>query len=259
MNTLIGNTPLIKINGIWIKCEFMNPTGSSKDRVAYEMITNNPAVVVVEASSGNTGISVAFVCSIFGVRCKIFVPRNTSTAKKKAMIQYGATVDTNYTNIEEATRAAFIFSHITQVPYINQFSNKYNVIAQTKMANEIIANSEQVGINPDCIVCGIGTGGTLAGLYKVFPNACFMTPISDDFAIEGVSDGVPLPLKPRECNLLQFHITQRDLNDTKNYLSQHAGLWVGDSTVANYIVAKHFKKDFKTILIIGHDNGWRYL
>lgn len=264
MNNLIGHTPIIKINGIWIKCEFMNPTGSSKDRVAYEMLTSNPPqATVIEASSGNTGVSIAFVGSIYCIACKILVPRSTSEAKVEAMRQYGAVVDTNYTNIKEATRAAMIESYLSQIPYINQFNNKYNVVAQTKMAQEIkdvrLLSNHGRKTNPDCIVCGIGTGGTLAGLYKVFPNAVFMTPDAVDFNIEGVSDGVSLPLKPKKCPLTIVDVTQSELHAAKNYLARYTGLWVGDSTVANYIVAKHSEKDFKNILIIGHDNGWRYL
>jgi len=255
MNILIGNTPMIKIDGIWIKCEFMNPTGSSKDRIAYEMITNNLKADIIEVSSGNTGVSMAFVCSIYSIRCIVFVPRGTSKGKIDAMRQYGATIDTGYANLDEATKAAAIFSHRTGIKYINQFNNKYNRIAQIKMAREI----RDAGISPDCIVCGVGTGGTLAGLYAVFPKAVFMTPDAVDFNIEGISDGVPLPLKPKKCPLTIVDITQAELNDTKNYLAYYAGLWVGNSTVANFIIARHFKKDFKTIVIIGHDNGWRYL
>lgn len=255
MNTLIGNTPIVEIDGILIKCEFMNPTGSSKDRIAYEMLTNPLQTAVVEASSGNTGISIAFVSSIYGIKCRILVPRTTSMAKIEAMLQYGATIDTGYTNLKEATRAASLFSHQTSIKYTNQFDNKCNERAQIAMAYEI----KNAGIYPECIVCGVGTGGTLAGLYKVFPKAVFITPLADGFNIEGISDGVPLPLKPKQCRLISFDVGQEDLNATKKYLAQHAGLWVGDSTVANFIVAKHFKKDFKSILIIGHDNGWRYL
>lgn len=252
---LIGNTPLINVDGILMKCEFRNPTGSSKDRIAYEMLKHERREIILEATSGNTGVSVAYVCAALGKKCMIFAPISTSLYKIRAMKAYGATVCNNYKNIADAINGALtILDSSTTMRYLNQFHNKYNVIAQTKMAKEI----EKEGIIPDCIVCGIGTSGSLAGLHSIFPNADFFTPIPQGFEIEGICDGVNLPLKPKECRLTEFPVNLFQVNLTRKYLATKKGIWVGYSTAANFYVADQIKKNYKTIVIIGHDNGWRY-
>jgi cysteine synthase len=252
---LIGNTPLITVDGILMKCEFRNPTGSSKDRIAYEMLVNERRNIILEATSGNTGISVAFVSAALGKNCMIFAPSSTSSNKIKAMKAYGAIVDNRYGSIQESIDSALaLLDSSTTMRYLNQFSNKYNLLAQIKMAKEI----EQQGIIPDCIICGIGTGGTLAGLYEVFPNAHFFTPIPRGFSIEGICDGVALPLKPTKCNLTEFSINKIDLILTKRYLARKKGIWVGHSSAANFFIANKLKDRYKSILVIAHDSGDRY-
>lgn len=252
---MIGKTPLINVDGIYIKCEFLNPTGSSKDRIAYEMLIHERREIILEATSGNTGISVAFVCAALNKKCMIFAPKSTSLHKIRAMRAYGATVANDNDTMQDAIRSAWtIMDSSTTMRYLNQFANKYNLIAQTKMAQEI----KQLGITPDCIICGIGTSGTLAGLHKVFPNADFFTPMPQGFEIEGISDGVALPLKPKQCRLTEFPVNYMQVRLTAKYLANKKGLWVGLSTAANFYVADQIKKNYKTIVIIGHDNGWRY-
>jgi cysteine synthase A len=165
---LIGNTPIIVVDGIHIKCEFLNPTGSSKDRIAYEMLMHERRNIIIEVSSGNTGISVAFVCAALGKGCILFVPQTTSLYKVRAMQAYGASVSNNHRDLADAMNcAAALMDSSTTMRLLNQFANQANVSAQTKMAQEI----EQFDIKPDCIICGIGTSGTLAGLHRIFPDA----------------------------------------------------------------------------------------
>jgi cysteine synthase A len=252
---LIGNTPIIVVDGIHIKCEFLNPTGSSKDRIAYEMLIHEPRKIIIESTSGNTGVSVAFVCSILNKSCIIFAPRTTSLYKINAMKAYGASVDNKYKSIKESVEAASaLMDSSTTMRYLNQFHNKYNILAQTKMAQEI----EQFDIKPDCIICGIGTSGTLAGLHRTFPDATYFTPRPKDFTIEGICDGVTLPLKPKKCNLVEVEVSFLEVELTRRYLATKKGLWVGSSTAANFFIANKLKDRYKNVLIIGHDNGWRY-
>jgi cysteine synthase A len=255
---LIGNTPIIKVDNIYIKCEFLNPTGSSKDRIAYEMLKYEKVDNILEVSSGNTGISVSFICSVLNKKCLIFCSKSTSLYKVNAMKAYGATVDNRYNNLQEAMNSALALLNGSGImKLLNQFANGFNLIAQSKMAKEI----EQTGLVPDIIICGIGTSGTLAGLYKVFPNARYYTPVAQQFVIEGISDGVPLPLKPINCNLVEYPISAYSVQSTKRYLAQSNGLWVGSSTAANFYIASKVHKmkgnEDKIILIVAHDNGWR--
>lgn len=253
----IGNTPIITIDNIHIKAEFMNPTGSIKDRVAYEMLRHERSKFIFEVSSGNTGISVAFVCSALNKKCVIFCPITTSMHKVRAMKAYGAEVDMHAQNLTESVaRAKALLNGSRVIKYLDQFSNGANLQAQTIMAKE--TKSQLQGITPTAIVCGIGTSGTLAGLHSIYPDAHFFTPIAQDFAIEGISDGVPLPLKPKQCNLIEYGVNKLEVQLTKQILATQYGLWVGDSSAANYLIATRLKDKYQNILVIMADNGWRY-
>lgn len=258
MIELIGNTPLIQLNGIWIKCEFSNPTGSSKDRIAYSMLKDEARKVIIEASSGNTGVSVAFVCSILNKKCIIMCPRNTSIRKIAAMRAYGAEVDIHNDDIEDACdKALSLMDSSNTMRYIDQFTNEENLKAQVTMAKEIVRD----GLQPDAIVCGIGTGGTLAGLHTVFPAVDFYTPIPRNFSIEGICDGVSTPLKPKSCNLIEYSVERQPVKLVQRELATRYGVWVGLSSAANYYISRKLQEmgKYNCILIIGHDNGWRYI
>jgi cysteine synthase A len=251
---LIGNTPIINVNGIWVKCEFMNPTGSSKDRIAYRMIQNTADTHIVEATSGNTGVSVAFICATMNLRCTIFCPSSTSQKKIRAMRYYGAKIEYASTIYDAVERAKKYAKKHKNCKYLNQFVNRYNPKAQQELAWEIF---NQLGFMPDAIVCGIGTSGTLAALSYVFNDTIFFTPIPTDYQIEGICDGVSLPLRPKNCNLTLYDVERHELIDAKIELRK-AGLYVGDSTAANYAIAKCIKKHYKSVVIIAHDSGWHY-
>jgi cysteine synthase A len=264
-NTLIGNTPLINIDGIWCKCEYMNLTGSIKDRIAYEMLSNvnrKKYSHVLEVTSGNTGISIAAISGWFGLKATIICPTSTSEKKQILMSKYGATIINVDGNISDCMKLAKEGCKNYNYFFLNQFENIYNTKAQIKMALEIAVQlSQQEPTNRfiDTIVTGIGTGGTLAGLYYRFPNAKFYTWVCDKL-IEGTSDGVTLPLKPKECNLIQIPIDYDNVIHAQEYLA-HNGIFVGLSSAANFSVAKKLKHLFpnKNILTILVDNGIRYL
>lgn len=263
MNVLdtIGNTPLIKVNGIWCKCEHLNPSGSTKDRIAKEMICSDAPTKnrIIEVSSGNTGISVAMVCSVLNLDCIVVVPRNTNKNKIKLMMKYGADI----VFVDDMLAGKKLIKKFNNVSYIDQFSNGRNVVAQEEMAKEIynVIILEEDDIRkffvPDAIVTGIGTSGTLAALFMVFPESNFFT-WQCDKQIEGVSDGVSLPLKPKSCNLTIVDIKYRDVCRVKKWLASHHGLDVGYSSAANYLTADFINGKYKNILTIFTDAGWHY-
>jgi cysteine synthase A len=269
---LIGNTPLINIDGIWCKCEFMNLTGSIKDRVAYEMLSHVNTTAfhqVIEVTSGNTGISIAALSSWFGLKSTIICPSTISKNKINLMKKYGAEIILIDGNISNCMEVAFNIKVLNQGYYfLNQFENYYNTKAQEKMALEIneqlykmtdFSKTTHDGYLPNAIVTGIGTGGTLAGLYNGFPNAQFYTWICNK-PIEGTSDGISLPLKPRDCELIEIKIEYKKVLAAQNHLAKK-GIFVGLSSATNFYLAKTLKGMFphKNILTILVDRGERYL
>jgi len=256
----IGNTPVVTIDDIWCKCEHLNPTGSIKDRVAYEMMMDTrPGDIVIEATSGNTGVSVAWMAACRQAHAKIYCPAQTSLMKQKLMIAYGAEIIDYERNADNEIMPLTTIKDCIDCAtrdktgtYLNQFSNLTNYWAQVKMAQEVRT------ICPDAIVTGIGTGGTLAGLYTIFPNATFYT-WDADYSIEGTSDGVELPLKPPKCNLYVIRLSLPSIEEVQKYLATKYGYLVGLSSAANFYAASMIKYKHKKILTIFPDTGYRYL
>lgn len=182
MNKIIGNTPMIKINYefnnkksyIYTKLEYYNLTGSIKDRVALYMIKNpkkrgdlKDNMPIIEATSGNTGISLAAIGKAYGHKVYIFMPDWVSEERIKLMEAYGAEVrlyskeEGGFVRcIEEAKKLAQIKGgYLT-----NQFSNKDNFLAHYETTGKEII--EQLPEEVGGFISGVGTGGTLMGIGK---------------------------------------------------------------------------------------------
>ena len=177
---LVGNTPVVKLEpkegvNLYVKLEYMNPTGSHKDRIALYMIRDaeekgllKPGGTVVEASSGNTAISVAWVCSLLGYKAVIFVEEEASEAKVKLIKLLGAEVirvpelpPSHPDNIlKRARRCAEEHGYL----FLNQFGNEANVKAHYETTGPELYR--QLNGEVDVFVMGIGTGGTIAGVGK---------------------------------------------------------------------------------------------
>lgn len=179
-NNLIGNTPMIKINyqyknkinSIYAKLEYYNITGSIKDRVAYYMITKakergilKENMPIIEATSGNTGISLAALGAYFKQPVYIFMPDWVSEERIKIMQMYGANVtliskeEGGFTRaIEEARKLSIRLNGFLT----NQFSNQDNVLAHYDTTGSEILEK----LTPNGFISGIGTGGTLIGTSK---------------------------------------------------------------------------------------------
>lgn len=182
----IGNTPLIRLtefekrigsgSRIYAKLEKYNPFGSIKDRAAYQILKDageftdfDRDTCVIEATSGNMGISLSAICAIVGYKCKIIMPKNASDARKKLIKHYGAELilcDANG-GMSEATKIAELLSKEDHnIYWCKQFFNKSNIKAHyISTAPEI---ERQLGSVPDAIFSGIGTGGTIMGLAEFF-------------------------------------------------------------------------------------------
>ena len=181
---LIGNTPLVRLNRIVpedaaevvVKLESFNPLSSVKDRIAISMIEEaeragelRPGSTIVEATSGNTGIGLAFVAAAKGYKCAIFMPDSMSGERRKLLQALGAELVLTPAplGIKESQKRAGEYAERTPGAWLSkQFDNPANTkIHRETTAREVLADT---GGKLDGFVAGVGTGGTVTGVGEVF-------------------------------------------------------------------------------------------
>ncbi len=181
----IGNTPMVRLSKmaqahgvraeILGKCEFMNPLGSVKDRIGWSMIEAleaesriGPETTIIEPTSGNTGIALAFVCASKGYKLILTMPETMSVERRKMLRLLGA--ELVLTDGAEGMRGAMakaeeLCAKLSDAVIPQQFSNPANpAVHRLTTAEEIWADT---GGGVDAVVCGVGTGGTLTGVGQV--------------------------------------------------------------------------------------------
>ena len=185
----VGNTPIVKLNkvtqgveaDIYVKCEYLNPGGSHKDRLAWNLLRRaeenglKPGGTIVEATSGNTGASLALLAAVRGYKCVFVMPDKMSPEKISYLRAFGARVVVCPTAVEaEDPRSYYqvakrIASETTNVFYANQYHNPANPEAHyISSGPEIWAQTKG---EVDVFVAGMGTGGTISGCGLV-PVPC---------------------------------------------------------------------------------------
>jgi cysteine synthase A len=180
---LIANTPLVRLSRVgptsgatvWGKAEFVNPAGSVKDRPALSMIldaersgTLTPGATLVEATSGNTGISLAMIAAVRGYRCVLVMPEDMSLERRYILRAYGADIVLTPAGDGMSGAVARAKQVLEETPGAfmpSQFTNQSNPLAHEQgTALEII---EQTGGQVAAFVAGVGTGGTITGVGRV--------------------------------------------------------------------------------------------
>jgi cysteine synthase A len=260
---LVGNTPLIRLSGesLFLKAEFLNPGGSIKDRVALAMIEGaerdgrlRPDSVIVEPSSGNTGIGLALVGRLKGYRVRIVMPSGMSEERKKLIQALGA--ELVLTPDEESIagavrRAEEIAAQDDRVFVPQQFENPDNPrVHYEETARELW---RQMGGEIAAFVAGVGSGGTLQGVGKFLhdhkPDARVVAVEPKNVSallghepglhqIQGIGDGfVPGVL---DVSLVDevIEVTDEDAIETTRELGREHGLLVGISSGANVWAAR---------------------
>ena len=183
---LIGKTPLVKLNNIcegceariFVKLESKNPGGSVKDRPALKMIEDaeksgkiNKDTLIIEPTSGNTGIGLALVCAVKGYKLILIMPESMSIERRKILKAYGAEIiltPASQGMQGSVDKAEELKKETPNSIIIGQFYNTSNPLAhETTTAMEII---EDLGCVPDIFVASFGTGGTVSGCAKTFKN-----------------------------------------------------------------------------------------
>lgn len=287
----IGNTPVVKINklfgnkNVFIKLERTNPGNSIKDRIALAMIEDaeakgllNPNSVIIEPTSGNTGIGLALVAAVKGYKVILVMPESMSVERRKLMEIYGATFD--LTPREKGMkgaieRAAELVANTPNAWSPSQFTNPANVaIHQKTTALEILADFPD-GL--DYIITGVGTGGHISGIASVvkekFPHVKIIAVEPELSPVLSGGSPSPHPLQGIGAGFVpdNYHadlidevisVSKDDAFEFTRNIAKHEGILVGISTGASLAaVAKKAASlpDDAVILTFNYDTGERYL
>ena len=294
IESLIGNTPLVKINtlsqqtGTTIlgKCEFMNPTSSVKDRIAFNMINEalnsgeiDKSTTIIEPTSGNTGIGLAAICASKGLKLILTMPESMSIERRKILTHLGA--ELVLTPATEGmggaiAKAGALEKALGNAKVLQQFNNPNNPeIHRKTTAPEILHDTQE---NLDIFVAAVGTGGTLTGTGEVLRSKLPSLQIiavepADSPVLEG---GKPGPHKiqgigagfvPQILNTQIYNevltVTNEEAFAMAKKVAKEEGLLIGISAGANvhaaYTVASRPENKGKTIVTILCDTAERYL
>jgi len=291
---LTGNTPLVKLNKIGaeiganliVKLESFNPCGSIKDRIGVSMIEDaekkgliKKDTVIIEPTSGNTGISLAFVCAARGYKLILTMPDTMSVERRKLLKLFGAelALTPGSEGMAGAVRKAEELASETPNSFIpQQFKNPSNPEIHRKTTAEEIWRDTEGKI--DILVAGIGTGGTITGIAEVIkkrkPNfkAIGVEPSNSPVLsggkpgphrIQGIGAGfVPKVLKMELVDEV-IPVEDEDAEKMSKRLAKEEGILAGISsgaaTWAALQVAKRKENEGKLLVIILPDTGERYL
>jgi cysteine synthase A len=291
---LVGGTPIVRLRrlpqtgaaAVWAKMEQANPGGSVKDRICLAMVEAaersgelRPGGVVVEPTSGNTGIGLALVCAVRGYRCILTMPESMSLERRQLLEAYGAKVV--LTPAEQQMEGALAKAReiVASTPGAfmpQQFDNPANprVHAETT-AGEILEAMR--GVSIDAFVAGVGTGGTVSGVGEVLrrelrpaprivavePDACATISRGErgPTKIQGLAAGfVPGNYHPGVVDEVRT-VSDADAWRTKVDLARREGLLVGISAGAAVHVALAVARELgagKNVLTVLPDTGERY-
>ncbi len=290
---LIGRTPLVRINRmvdgdvrLLAKLESFNPMGSVKDRIAWAMIRDaeergllQPGNVVIEPTSGNTGIGLAFVCAVRGYRLVLTMPETMSAERRRILRAFGTKLvltpgDLGMKGAVEEARRILAATPGAFMP--SQFDNPANPrIHEQTTAEEIW---EDTGGEVDLFVAGIGTGGTVTGVGRVLKarkpgvRIVGVEPTGSPLLSEGKTgkhriQGIGAGFVPEvlERGLLDevIAVSDADAAETARRLAREEGIFAGISSGAAVWaalqVAAREDSAGKTIVVVLPDTGERYL
>ncbi len=280
----IGNTPLVGLPAmsprtevrLWAKLEGQNPTGSMKDRIALRMITEaessgamTPDKVVLEPTSGNTGISLAMICKRKGYRLVCVMPANVSTERRQLLEMYG--VEMVFSEATKGSNGAIALAKELVaadskyfMPY--QYGNESNPAAHYDgTAAEIIADLPEV----DAFVAGLGTGGTLMGCgrrIKEHNPAATIVAAEPEYGelvygLRNLDEGFIPPIIDVKVLDRKIKVGTRQALATTRELLAKEGIFAGISSGAALAVAQRFAREgnARNVVVLLPDGGWKYL
>jgi len=292
---LVGGTPLVRLGRVAPKlgCELLakleayNPAGSVKDRIGVAMIdaaeaegrTERGRTTIVEPTSGNTGIALAFVCAVRGYELVLAMPQGMSREREGMLRMYGAEVEIveSMGGMDEAVEAAAALAAGREDCFIpDQFSNPANPeIHRTTTAEEIWADT---GGEVDVLVAGVGTGGTITGagerlkehnpeLHVVAVEPCASAVLSGcspgPHKIQGIGAGFVPSVLNRDIIDEVVPVDDEDAIETARLLARSEGILAGISCGAALWAAMFVggREEFtgKKVVVVMADSGERYV
>lgn len=288
----IGNTPHVKINKlfnsrveVWAKVEKTNPGGSIKDRIALAMIEDaeqkgilTKDSLIVEPTSGNTGVALALVAAVKGYNITIVMPESMSIERRRLISAYGATLE--LTPREKGmpgaiARAKEIVEQNPKAWIPNQFENDANVRAHREITAKEILDDFPEGF--DYLITGVGTGGHITGVaealkakfpaLKVFAVEPEKSPVISGgkpgpHPLQGIGAGFIPPVFRTDIIDGVIQVSNEDAFAYAQRAAKEEGLFIGISSGATLAaVAKKLPEinDNSKILVFSYDTGERYL
>lgn len=283
----IGDTPLIEVDGIWVKLEYLNPSGSIKARIARYMIERaeregllSPGDKIVEASSGNTGNAMSMVAAVKGYKMLVVMPNGMSRERMAISRAFGAEVLTvGDFHVNDALAIARALGSQPGHFAPQQFDSEWNVEENRTWLGPEILRQLPDGVVPDAVVGGIGTGGTIIGVGQCFLEAnprCRVVAVEPDESctimcgevghhlIEGISDGFVPGIYARHRDVVSelYAVDSNEAVAEMRRLAREHGLLVGPSSGAHLVAARRTRErhpELEHVVTFLCDEGEKYL
>jgi cysteine synthase len=283
----IGDTPMLEIEGIYCKLEYLNPSGSIKARIAKYMVERaeregllSEGDTIVEATSGNTGNALSMVAAVKGYRMLVVMPEGLSSERVAISRAFGAEIlQVGHFHVDEALAKAKELGRQEGYFCPSQFESEWNVEEnRVWLGPEILAQLPE-GAIPDALVMGVGTGGTLIGVGQAFrevnkdvklfamepsESATILCGEVGEHLIEGIADGFVPGIFQRHKGLVDTTLTvdSGEAVSAMRSLAQRHGLFVGPSSGANLIAARKVREaypELETLVTLFCDEGEKYI
>jgi cysteine synthase A len=283
----IGDTPLIRVDDIWVKLEYLNPSGSIKARIARYMIERaeaegllQPGDTIVEASSGNTGNAMSMVAAVKGYRMLVVMPDGMTRERTAISRAFGAEVLTiGDFHVNNALAKARELGKQPGWFAPQQFDSEWNVEEnRTWLGPEILGQLPE-GVVPDAVLGGIGTGGTIVGVGQCFRSVnprCWVAAVEPDESctilcgevgrhlIEGIADGFVPGIIARHRDIIDelCPIESDEAVAEMRRLAREHGLFVGPSSGAHLVAARRLRErrpELDHVVTFFCDEGEKYL
>ena len=283
----IGNTPLVMVDGLWVKLEYLNPSGSIKARIAKYMIERaeregllRPGDTIVEASSGNTGNAMSMVAAVKGYRMLVIMPDGMSGERLAISRAFGAQVMTlGDFHVNDALAKAREIGRKPGHFAPQQFDSEWNVEEnRIWLGPETLAQLPD-GVVPDAVVGGVGTGGTIVGVGLCFRErnpSCRVVAVEPNESctlmcgevgrhlIEGIADGFVPGIFARHRQVIDEIVavdSDAAIGEMRR-LAREFGMFVGPSSGAHLTAARELRARYpglRHVVTFFCDEGEKYI